>query len=358
MKVTILTLMKKGGMLHYTSQLANNLSKFADVSVIIPENYEGNYFNKKINIKTINVPENNGWITKKNFEVLKLPKIIQDTNPDILHISGSHEWLIPLYFLLKFREYKINITLHDINPHVGERTIIKRLVNYFYVKIADHIFVHGKNLKDELIIKGYAPEKISVIKLGNFSFITEYGDKRIKEDGSILFFGRIEEYKGLIYLLESLNYIKKEIPNIKLIIAGRGNLKNYSNYINNNNNIQVINKYIEDSLVAELFRRSSVIILPYIEGSQTGIIPIAYAFKKPVIVTNVGSIPESVLNGITGFIVPPRDSKMLAARIIQVLNDDNLRSKMSENAYNYMKTELSWETIAKKTFKIYGDQLE
>ena len=79
--------------------------------------------------------------------------------------------------------------------------------------------------------------------------------------------------------------------------------------------------------MGELFQRASIVVLPYIEGSQTGIIPIAYSFKKPVIATNVGSISEVVEDGVTGFIVPPRDSHALADAIIKILKDDDLRKR-------------------------------
>ena len=88
------------------------------------------------------------------------------------------------------------------------------------------------------------------------------------------------------------------------------------------------------------FERASVVVLPYIEASQSGIIPIAYSFKKPVIVTNVGSIPEVVENGITGYIVPPKNPELLADSIIKILEDNLTRQQMGENAYHKMEMEL------------------
>ena len=67
---------------------------------------------------------------------------------------------------------------------------------------------------------------------------------------------------------------------------------------------------------AELFQRCSVVALPYIDASQSGVIPTAYGFKKPVVVTEVGAIPEIVGDGITGFIVPPRNPEALAEAIV------------------------------------------
>ena len=119
----------------------------------------------------------------------------------------------------------------------------------------------------------------------------------------------------------------------------------------------VYNEYIADESVAELFQRASVVVLPYIDGSQSGVIPQAYAFKKPVVITNVGSLPENVEDGITGFIVPPKNSKDLAARIIELLTNDEKRKQMGANAYCKTQNELAWESIAPQTVAVYEKAL-
>ena len=125
----------------------------------------------------------------------------------------------------------------------------------------------------------------------------------------------------------------------------------------NNKNYEVYNRFIPDKEVSYFFQRAKVVVLPYIEGTQTGIIPIAYAFKKPVVVTDVGDIPDVVDDGKTGFIVPPKDSKALADSILKLLKDDKLRKEMGENAYIKMKKELSWNKITEKTIEVYKNIL-
>jgi glycosyltransferase involved in cell wall biosynthesis len=96
-------------------------------------------------------------------------------------------------------------------------------------------------------------------------------------------------------------------------------------------------------------------VLPYTEGSQTGIISIEATFKKPVIATNVGNFAEMVLDGETGLIVPPKDSDALAQAIITLLKDEHLRRQMGENAYLIMNERFSRKTIADKLNEIYQD---
>lgn len=349
MKIVIITLANLGGMIHYSSQLANTLSFYGDVTVIIGE-CNKNYFKDDVTVKTIALPST-GITGKKNiFNFLSIIKTLKKIKPDIIHISANHFWIFGLYLYLNNKN--VVLTLHDINEHEGEQNLINILTNRLHIKLAKHIFVHGDKLRNILVMKGYPENAISVIKHGDYSFFTKY-KKDICEDGSILFFGRIVDYKGIQYLIEAVPLIKKQIPDVKVIIAGRGDFAKYNSLIQTPENFEIINEFIPDEVVAKLFQRASIIVMPYIEGSQTGIIPIAYSFKKPVIVTNVGSIQEVVEDGVTGFIVQPRDSYALADAIIKILKDDNLRRQMGENAYRKMKEELSWDTIAEKTIEVY-----
>jgi glycosyltransferase involved in cell wall biosynthesis len=144
------------------------------------------------------------------------------------------------------------------------------------------------------------------------------------------------------------------VPNAKVIIAGAGeDFKKYERMMINRNNFIVHNYRIPYKEGAELFQRCSVVALPYIDASQSGVIPTAYGFKKPVVVTDVGAIPEIVDNGITGFIVPPKNPEALAEAIIKLLKDEKLRIGMGENAYKKLKTDLSWDNIAEKTIEVY-----
>jgi len=108
---------------------------------------------------------------------------------------------------------------------------------------------------------------------------------------------------------------------------------------------------------AEIFQRCSVVALPYIDASQSGVISTAYGFKKPVVVTDVGAIPEIVDDRKTGFIVPPKNSGALADAIVKLLKDEKLRREMGENAYKKLKTDMSWNKIAEKTIKVYKEAM-
>lgn len=351
MKILIITLNIQGGMNHYVSQLANALSKKEDVVVISPIGIVRKNFAKDVKIIELEL----GTVIKKVFintliftRPIKFLITIYKEKPDLIHCNGCPLWLS---FLLPFvNKFPIVTTIHDVNPHLGRRKFDQIIGKKMHIRFSDCLIVHGEKAKKELKTN----KKCYIIPHGDYSFFLNYKKYDFNEEGnSILFFGIIEEYKGLKYLIESIPHISKEFPDIRLIIAGSGDFSKYENLIMNNNSYEVHNRFISDEEVPSFFQRAKIVVLPYIEGTQTGIIPIAYAFKKPVVVTDVGSIPEVVENGKTGFIVPPNDSNALAEAIIKLLKDDKLRKEMGENAYRKMKEELSWDKIAEKTIEVY-----
>ena len=121
------------------------------------------------------------------------------------------------------------------------------------------------------------------------------------ESDYLLFFGRIDKYKGIGNLLKVYQDISdKALP---LVIAGGGNFtEEEKSLINQCNNLTVINRYIDDGEMKWLLHHMTAAVLPYIEATQSGIIPLAYLFGKPVVVSNVAGLTQFVVNGKTGII--------------------------------------------------------
>ncbi len=350
MKIMLITNNTSGGIIHYTSQLANSLSKTESVTVVAPIGLDEKYFEEPVKIikmKMGNIKRNFVIDTLIFTRFLNFKHMVSNEKPDIIHFQGCPLWLAPL--LPSLNAIPIITTIHDTTPHPGSRIMVQTLCKNTYLKYSDSTIVHGEKAKGELD----SNKECFVIPHGDYSFFVKYMDQKITEENTVLFFGRIEKYKGIEYLLQSMPLIKKEIPHFKLIIAGSGNFAEYNNFVDDFGDIEIHNRYIEDEEVPVFFQRAKIIVMPYIEGTQTGIIPIAYAFKKPVVVTNVGSIPEVVEEGKTGFIVPPRDPEALAHAITQLLTDESLRKQMGQNGYTKMNNELSWVSVAKKTISAY-----
>lgn len=348
--------------IEYTIELAEALSKLIDIVLMIPDKQAQRFrdvINSQVKLQPFAQPRLRE--VKNLLFVYKMTEKIHELNPDIIHIQTGHPWF---NFVLPFlKRYCIVTTIHDVILHTGDREsrIIPQFTHKLPIKYADQIIVHGAALKKEMI-KEYSkmPEEVNILHRGVNSIYRRYIKKATEEDDyTILFFGRIWEYKGLRYLIQAEPLITKEIPDVKIIIAGRGEdvIKKYQDIMINKEKYVIYNRHISNTMVAELFQKASIVVLPYTDASQSGIVPLAYAFKKPVVVTNVGSLPEVVTHGETGYIVPPKNPNKLAEAIIDLLKDKEKRKRMGENAYRMTNGELSWESIAPKTVEVYKKAL-
>jgi len=356
MKILILTHNIGGGMIHYTSQLANTLAEEHDVVVIAPRGVARETFKPQVRLIELDL----GNIVK-NFiknsliftRVLRFIRTVRDEDPDIIHVNGYSLWFSLLLPFL--HRYPIITTIHDVNPHAGSRQFDQVIARRLFFRYSDALIVHGEWAKKQLS----TGTPIFVIPHGDYSFFTAREPEGVsEEEGTILFFGRIEDYKGLQYLLMAMPEVVSGYPGARLVIAGSGDMGRYMLLLPDEAHCTLINRFIEDDEIPSLFMKASMVVLPYIEGTQTGVVPIAYAFHKPVIVTDVGSIPEVVEQEKTGLIVPSHDSAALADGILMLLRNEPLRREMGEAAHRKMKRDLSWETVRGKTVAAYKSVIE
>jgi glycosyltransferase involved in cell wall biosynthesis len=283
--------------------------------------------------------------------------------PDVVHMQmGSPA---PYLILLPFiKGYPLVSTFHDVKRHLGEEVWYANFIRYWIIRYSDEIIVHGEKLREQMAAEFKLPaEKVHAIHIGEHEVaqFKKYERADLEEDGNlILFFGRIYEYKGLEYLIKAEPLITREVPDARIVIAGAGeNFKKYEAMMRDRRDHFIVHNYhIPYKEGAELLQRSSVVVLPYVDASQSGVVPTAYGFKKPVVVTDVGSVPEAVEEGKTGFIVPPRDSEALAQAVIRLLRDEKLRRQMGENAYKKLKEDFSWDKIAQRTIEVYEKAIE
>jgi glycosyltransferase involved in cell wall biosynthesis len=272
----------------------------------------------------------------------------------VVHVQQGHLWFnLALPFLMR---YPLVITAHDAMPHPGDQGArnTPQMITAFGFRRADRLIVHGQAIKQLLIashrIRSEIVHVIPHVVLGN----DQIGRETAEREGQILFFGRIWGYKGLEYLIRAEPLITSRVPGAKIVIAGQGeSFDKYRRLIKNPQNFLVLNEYISGEHQSELFRQSSVVVLPYVEASQSGVIPVAYTFAKPVVATTVGALPEMVEDGQTGYLVPPRDHQALADAVVRLLTNKQLRRHMGENGKRKIDSECSPEVVARQTLAVY-----
>ena len=279
--------------------------------------------------------------------------------PDVVHVQQGHMWFNLMLPVL--RRYPLVITVHDPRQHTGDKggQNTPQMIMDFGFRRADEIIVHANQMRQLMVEKCHvADERVHVIphvKIGHDSVQGQLseGDKPL-----ILFFGRIWEYKGLEYLIRAEPLITSDVPEARIVIAGKGeDFARYRRLMVHPENFIVCNEYISETGISDLFRRAAVVVLPYVEATQSGVIPLAYTFMKPVVATTVGGLPEMVEHGRTGFLVPPRNPGALAKAIVRLLKDKQLRQQFGSNGRRKIDAECSPEIIAKKTVGVYYQAL-
>jgi glycosyltransferase involved in cell wall biosynthesis len=275
-------------------------------------------------------------------------------NPDVIHIQQGHLWFNCVLPLL--RSYPLVLTIHDPRQHIGDRGAqnTPQIIMDFGYHRAAQVIVHSRQLKQVVIDQCRIPSEIIHV-IPHIVLGDDTAQKHVREDDHlILFFGRIWKYKGLEYLIRAEPLITSQVPNARIVIAGEGeDFTRYRRMMVHPEHFIVYNEFVSDDKRAELFRRASIVVLPYIEASQSGVIPLAYTFAKPVVATTVGGLPDFVDHGQTGFLVPPRDEKALANAIVRLLQDKALRYQLGANGKQKIDTECSPDVLAKQTLTVY-----
>jgi glycosyltransferase involved in cell wall biosynthesis len=282
--------------------------------------------------------------------------------PDVLHHQESRD-PSNLWFLLMSLWVPMVGTVHDVETHPGDRSDSRWVIRlrdwvrrYRYRKI----IVHGESLKRDLTASiRRSPEDLFAIPHGCLFTFRTLGrlsgrDEAKEEEHTVLFFGRMQEYKGLRYLIEAEPMVSRAIPDFMAVLAGQGDdLTRYWAVLEGNPRFEIVDRFIPNEEVASFFQRAAVVVLPYVEASQSGIVAIAFTFGKPVIVTAVGGLSEAVTEGKTGRVVPPRDPGKLAEAIVDLLQDGERRRRMGKMALVAAETELSWSHAAQLTRRVY-----
>lgn len=343
MKVLLISFARSGGMLQYHSQLANALAQKAETTVIIPRRAAKDYFSDRVKIMTIDTGLTLKDVIFKSVTFkayLDLRRCLKNVEADICHLTGPHPWNI---LVRELTCLPLFYTIHDPKPHQGERWYKIFIENIFRKRI-DASFVHTIKGKDYLISKGFLQNRIFVVPHGDLNFFKKWIKIGLKEEDNILFFGRIEDYKGLDILLQAAPQIFSVLPNWKITIAGKGEMRSYQKWINDDR-IEVINRYLRDEEVARLFQKAKMVVLPYKEATQSGVVPIAFAFAKPVIATQVGGLDEIIRNGENGILIKPNDFELLAQTVVQLAKEQKKRV-MIGNSGNHSLVKIKWGKIA------------
>jgi glycosyltransferase involved in cell wall biosynthesis len=195
------------------------------------------------------------------------------------------------------------------------------------LRLADQILVHGVRYRERLLQQGLAGERVSCtpllhLFLGHTWLAELEGLARdVQYEPTVLFFGRLERYKGVDHLLTAWAMAGGgERRGARLLLAGQGNLgRLWAGALPPG--VEVYDQLIEDAAALELFRHCGLLVLPYRGATQSALIPAAYFFQKAVIASPSGALDEYVEDGRTGWVVEPEHPASLARCLATALSD-------------------------------------
>jgi len=292
------------------------------------------------------------------------------TKADLLHAQWWSMPLAPIYATIaiafKLRRKPVLFTVHNATDHDG--STIFRAASRLLFSLADHLIVHTASNRRTLIQEyGIEPARTSVIPHGSLDFQVTCSADRAQirhemgfspDDKVVLFFGAIRPYKGLATAIEAIGEVKKALPQVRLLIAGKlwEPWDTYQKLIDDlelSNHVKTFLDYIPSKDVHRYFCAADLAVLPYLHfDSQSGVGSTAVAFRTPMIVSSVGGLPDLVKN--SRWVFPPGDSHALAQTLFDCLSDPEEIAKM-ERQLDSVASELDWRHIVGRTFKLYGD---
>lgn len=352
----------KGGISHYTSLMYHALSKKYNMHMVSYKLQYPHFLFKKEQKDYSNdifKIENTDFLinTVNPFNWIHVANQIRKMNAALIIVQWWHPFFAPCYWTIcrLLRHSKILFICHNVFPHErfwGDKFITKQTL-----KNGNHFIVHSskdeadlKSLKISISYRKTVLPTYNIFKLHNLRKDESRQLLNISPNENILlFFGFVRKYKGLKYLLQAMPDIVESLKKIRLLVVGDfGDDKDIYIQMIKNSKIQsyvnIYDEYIPDDEVEKFFSASDLVVLPYESATQSAIIQIAYGFSKPVIATNVGGLPEVVLDGKTGYIVESCNEKKLAERIIHFFKHnkaEEFKKHIQTESYRY-----SWEKMA------------
>lgn len=293
---------------------------------------------------------------------LAVNRIVRRFNPDVVHLQEVNPVLSIATLLNLPRTLPSVLTVHDPIGHSGtprtdswQSRLSLRLRRH-----ATRLIVHGPRMRaDQLALDPRLASRVDIIPhgiLGQDDASTQAGGG---EPSTFLFFGRVEVYKGLGFLLDAADLLRARGAPVKLVIAGTGDdLDNHRARIAAAGDIELIDRFVDAAAVPALFRRCAAVVLPYTDATQSGVATIALANGRPIIASNVGDLPEVVVHERTGLLVPPANAAALADAMERLAADPALRELLGREAARHADERLSWSRIAEQALGTYRKAIE
>lgn len=380
-KMVIIALLR-GGVGHYVVQLSPYLETYFELEYISYKyglrgdrvSLDDPVIIRQIRKKSIFAIEYNGWKEcLKSFD--ESIKFIRAKKIDILnlHISAISRaacyYHIALIMVAKNLGLKILYTFHDVEPF-EDFSGGEELLKTFY-SLADGAAVGNEDEFKKLTSRyKFNSEKVEITRHGIYTIFDQkrYDKEKAKKHLGIpsgkkvvLGFGVLRPYKRFEDIIAAIPGVLRENPDAFLYIsAGKIIFDNSKELISQAQKLGIIrnSKFIFDIVPSEeiepIFKAADVVVLPYDKVSQSGILNLALAFKKPVVISNLFAESKEVEDKM-GLVILPQKPDLIAKAVNRLISDSELSERFKINIENYLKKDI-WIETAKK-YKILANQI-
>jgi glycosyltransferase involved in cell wall biosynthesis len=297
------------------------------------------------------------------LDMLRLSRRLENERADIVHF----QWLpIPNLDRLLVRRFPrpVVLTAHDVTPR--EVRAAARGGMPAALRAVDAVIVQSQAGASRVVEEAAVPaERVHVIPHGAFTHLADVPEgpqppalEGLEGKLVVLFFGLVRPYKGVDLLVEALAGTGDDVV---LLVVGMPRmplapLEQRAHALEISNRVRFVPHFVPDADVAAYFRRADLVVLPYREIEQSGVLYTALAFGTPLLLSRVGGFPEIAEHGAAR-LVEPGSVESLHAGLSELLADEEARGRLSHAAVALAERH-SWDRVASLTEALYRKLLE
>lgn len=341
----------------YSARMARSISKHCDVLLAVERSDLRNSCDEDwfaSETRSLQVVEfSNGNIPRQAYWATRLVLAALRFRPDVLHVQEADVVGATLAATLGRNVMTVD-TVHDPSPHSGRDAGFFRDGQRFrnQIRAATRVFhVHGEHCR--AVLAELEPGRPIVQTAHPIIHVPAAADLRAPEAGRILFFGRMEAYKGLDVLLDAVDLLRAQGAAFTLVLAGRGSeLERLRDRTSGRPDIEVVDAFLSPAEVIREFQRCALVVTPYLDATQSGVTAGAIANGRAIVASAVGGLPEVVRDGLNGLLVPPGDARALAEALGRMLREPDLAERLTTGAAS-VRAQLDWSLAARTLVDVY-----
>lgn len=266
------------------------------------------------------------------FAALSFARFVRRQKADIVFASFSHPWNPLVLPLVQRKSRPYVLMVHDGLRHSDDKSSSPQFWLDLEVKMADAFVTMSDHVKSQLVAcKSVSEDRVLRVPMGSYPAAS--GGLEPRSVGTparrLLLFGRIERYKGITMALEAFALLRAARPDATLHIAGSGDFSPYRGRAAEIEGVTTDIRYIGEEEIPFLLAAHDILVLPYQEATQSGVVSVANSAGVPVVATPVGGLVEQIKDGETGILAKGLTPADFCEALLRLMDDPELYSHIS-----------------------------